>query len=141
MICTEDDEFSLRNFDREARWTCALSNGLTVFQDDNRYGQRDSAWLRLVEYCKENKVKVKKINIQFRSNIKSFENFEGVSLTKGAGGEIFSERTDNFIIVNILKNGEVHTAWWKCPEMLEERTYSTSVEEFLAGDFGETLIT
>lgn len=140
MICLAEDEFIYEKFDREARWIATLSNGLIVYQDDDRYGPKDPAWLRLTKYCKDNKLRLNNLRIQFRSNIIDFPEFEGYYYTKGAGADMNGGRTEHFFVIGLLNQGILRKTWWKTPEMSPMRTDEETIEEVLISEFAECLI-
>lgn len=66
MICLKPDEF----LNDKTYWFCKLSNGETVYQDDNRPGLEESrAWIRLGQYVKSNNLKIESMSIRFRSHV------------------------------------------------------------------------
>lgn len=142
-ICTNpDDELILERLDRETRWVAVLSNSLTVYQDDNRYGESDAAWIRLKNYCQTNKVTIEKLRIQFRTNIQEFTSADGFYFTKGVAGELFNggQNSYNYFVIGLVKNGEVHKTWYKIPEIISDRTMVQTVAEIKEGPFSSCLI-
>lgn len=145
-ICTEQDQFVLDKFEWYGRWVATLEDGGEVYQDDDRYsvdGKRDSSWLRLANYCKENNTFLKNVKLQFRQNEMNFPDRGSYFLTLGAGGEIYSGVTHNFIILGCpLFNDPNYLSeiWVKTPEMAITRTNNILVEDILNGDMSNALI-
>jgi hypothetical protein len=66
MICTTEDDF-VRD---KLRWVVRLSNGDTVYQDDDRPGvEPASAWKRLKRHCEESGLHIVSMIVQFRSHV------------------------------------------------------------------------
>lgn len=66
QLCTVPDEF----IEEKPRWIANLSNGLAVYQDDDREGCAEpSAWRRLKAYVNSEKLSIVGLHIQFRSAI------------------------------------------------------------------------
>lgn len=64
-ICTKPDEYV-----NDLRWIAMLSNGETVFQDDDRPGEIPcSAWSRLKAYCHDNRCGIVSMKLEFRSHV------------------------------------------------------------------------
>ena len=135
-ICTEQDPFVLERFEWQARWVATLQDGREVYQDDDRYsieGKRDSSWLRLANYCRENRTFLKNVKLQFRQNEMNFPDHSLYLLTMGAGGEMFGGGvTHNFLILAFpsFNNPSMLTEIWvKTPEMSITRTNLLQVED------------
>lgn len=65
FVCKAEDDFV---FERP-RWLAHLSNGERVIQDDGRPGiDPPQAWIRLGNYCRQNKVHIVNLTLQFRSH-------------------------------------------------------------------------
>src|SRR5688500_10269504 len=78
----------------DLRWVAVLSNGETVYQDDDRPGIKpESAWIRLGNYVNNRGLHIVALSFQFRSHVISLpENADGYYFAKGAlafwgGGE------------------------------------------------------
>ena len=65
-LCIEDCDF----LEDKTIWVAVLSNGLTVYQDDNRSGKEKVAWKRLGRYCSEKHIDVIGMYLKFRSHVK-----------------------------------------------------------------------
>ncbi len=137
-VCKEHDKYVQGAFNRkEAIWIVKLSNGETIFQDDYRVGLKEhSAWLRLRAYCKEQRLHIIGMRLEFRSNkVKLPDNAEGYFFTKMAGAWI-GQSTDNKYGIGILKDGEVIIIFYLVPELISSGTDVRKKEKC-----GECLIT
>ena len=68
MICTHIDKF----LEEKSMWYAVLSDGVKVYQDDNRPGLScPSAWIRLGNYVRNNNLSICEIGVKFRSHIES----------------------------------------------------------------------
>lgn len=139
MICTEEDDFVKDKFEQETRWIADLSNGLRVYQDDHRAGPEDKAWLRLKEYCFQNKVLIDRLKLQFRSHVEDIEKAEGYYFSKGLGVYV-GNPTWNFYIVGRLVGDKLYKTWWRTPELQVEETRIEEVSEVLKTELGKCII-
>lgn len=115
-ICTVDDEFIRDNM----RWVVVLSNGKTVYQDDNRPGlEEPSAWIRLRNYCKSKNVFITEMWLQFRSNRILIEpkNAAGYFFVKSAWGVWGDDVTYQAYVMGVVVGNEIRTTTWKIPEL------------------------
>lgn len=121
MICKSIDEYLL---DKDsAIYIVELSNNEVVYEDENRYGPDDKAWLRLQKYCTENKLSVNKVWIKFRSHKELvFENnSDGVFFRRKILGNPLDNNRHYYVfgLVNSSK-ATIHTWHWKVPEVIME---------------------
>ena len=133
MICKN---YNKEYFEDRTCWAAELSNGETVFQDDGIDEKIEfSAWIRLKKYIYENKLKIEKIYIRFRSNILYVfdEDCDGYFFSMGIIGMMSSAENLNFYILGILKDNIVKIKKIKIPELLifdeEERDISNCTEQ------------
>jgi hypothetical protein len=137
--------------DNHPMWIAKLSNGETVYQDDDRPEVHPaSAWLRLRDYCIQEKIHVKSLLLKNKSNqvvaIQDDEN-DGVFLTKAAGAFLFGDETLEFFNVGVIKNGKAHLTKWKMPDMTRDLREEREAEQYVdvsilrAGNFGKELQT
>jgi hypothetical protein len=138
----EIDQFVLDRMDSSPFWIATLSNGKEVYQDDNRYGDKDPAWLRVTDYCRRKNLFVKKLVFQFRCTRKEFlgDNFY---FTLGAGANWsagVTGATDTFYILGQVHGDQLIKSWWKMPEISLFKTEYEPLEEVLNGDFKDALI-
>jgi len=117
MICIKPDEF----IEEKVRWIADLSNGISVYQDDNREGCIEPiAWKRLKQYIKSEKVFIINLHLQFRSNIINVFNgietdgyFFGNKIVQFLGGGSL-----NFFIVGYIKSNLIYRKTFKVPELV-----------------------
>lgn len=122
-------------------WYCELSNGKTVYQDDDRPGYDEpSAWLRLAKYLHENKVNIVKMWIRFRSHIELVgENAEGYFFRKSVLGGLAMQRDEvpinkHYYLAGCLRDGKIEVVKWQVPELIEierETRYPTDGEKYV----------
>jgi hypothetical protein len=115
-VCKVDDDFVRDSM----RWVVLLSNGETIFEDDNRQGMDPpSAWKRLKAYCGANGLHVVEMWLQFRSNRVMVEprDADGYFLVKSVYGFWGDADTHHAYIAGALVDGIVHATKWKVPEL------------------------
>lgn len=89
IVAVELDDF-IRNKD-SFYWYAVLSDGTTVYQDDDRPElEEKNAWLRLKKYCELNKIYVVKVGLKFYSNFAEIDtsDWDGVFFIKSVLGFI-----------------------------------------------------
>lgn len=125
-VCTKEDGYIYELFEFNPRWVVKLSNGETVFQDDNRPGEEEhSAWIRLAKYMQENRLDIEHMKLQFRSNVKvvndgPVDGFFFSQASLGAPGM----KTVDYFVAGTLKNGILQIRRWQVPELeLDEVEY------------------
>jgi hypothetical protein len=106
-VCTEWDtyinDFRLNN----TMWFAELSNGEKVLQDDDRPGEDPpSAWVRLVNYCNDNGLHVKKMYFSNGDGLthpfEDEDGLEGAFFMKGVSGDMFAAETSySYIFGNV----------------------------------------
>jgi len=130
-LCTTPDEF----IEEKARWVATLSNGLKVYQDDDRPGEEiNSAWIRLKTYLEISKeISIIGLHLQFRSNII-------YPLPQNSKGYFFSNKIVQFIggsplrfmVVGYVDEKEkIHTQTFNIPELLKLETSTRNLNEWL----------
>jgi len=119
MICTKIDDYIE---DRDcAIYIVELSNETIVYEDENRYGPDDKAWLRLKQYCKENNLNISKVWIQFRSHKELVvENTgDGIFFRRKILGNPF-DNNRHYYVFGLVNANKIHTWHWKVPEVIME---------------------
>ena len=74
-LCTEECDF----LEDKTIWVAVLSNGLTIYQDDERSGKEPVAWKRLKEYCQSESLNIVGMHLKFRSHVIPMERGENDS--------------------------------------------------------------
>lgn len=119
-LCFAEDDFILEKL----RWFVSLSNGQTVYQDDNRPGEDPpQAWLRLAEYCLKNNLHIINFYIQFCSHIEEAAPANALAYYYIQGVEAFAsvKRTFRYYVVGaiLLDNPNIlRCNRWLVPEIL-----------------------
>ena len=119
-LCTEEDDFLCD----KTIWIASLSNGVTVYQDDDRSNLKEpSAWKRLGFYISENcpEINIVGMQLKFRSHI--------VELPSNARGYYFahgmSKTTDDSVERGYLVCGSVDT------NILRDAQYTEPVDDII----------
>lgn len=116
FVCKKEDDFVYE----QVRWLAHLSNGQTIIQDDNRPGvDPPQAWIRLGQYCKQERVNIVNLSLQFRSHHES-------PLPANADGYYFINKavsvnygpTIGFYIIGYLKDEQIRVQQWRIPELV-----------------------
>lgn len=122
MVCTQEDDF-IRD---SLRWVVLLSNGETVFEDDNRPGASPpSAWKRLRLYCQKNHLNICRMFFQFRSNIVDVgtEGAHGYFFAKSAMAVWGEEETYHGYVGGTLReDGKIEYTHWLTPALIPLET-------------------
>lgn len=125
-VCKYLDEFIIDK--DETIWVVELSNGEKIYQDDGRYGFYDKAWLRLMDYCYNNNLKILKLWITFRSHTEFiFENDgDGIFFRQGILAQIGYAR--KLYIFGIVKDDKIYAQYWRIPEVIWEDSVFDKIE-------------
>ena len=109
--------------DKNPMWIVELSNGETIYQDDERPGKEpSSAWKRLKTYCEKNDVHIVNMKIKNRSNVQDIgSNHDGYFFCKSAGAFMFGDETIHSFIIGTLDEGRLRVRKWVTPEMSPDR--------------------
>ena len=124
MICTEYDQW-LRDQDKTV-WMVELyddaeGDGYTVYQDDNRPGDKEpNAWKALKGFMNEDRC-VMRFGLGFRDHIEwlPLDNPEGIYFSKGAIADMLSPHTSNCYVLGWIKDGVLTKVWYRIPEVIE----------------------
>lgn len=125
-----DDDYALSN----AYWYVTLSNGQTIYQDDDNPSKRQkSSWIALKRYLNVINERVVRVVLKFRSNERHFEiqdNIEWLYLSKGAGKEWTAEDVDKFFIVGWqISPTQIIKHWYKLPALAEFEIYAEALSK------------
>ncbi len=126
-LCTQPDFF----IEDKPIWYVDLSNGIKVYQDDNREGQEEAcAWKRLFDYCSEQQISIVSMALRFRSHIIHLPNqsdVEGYYFSYGVVKEITDTETQNHYICGMVKDGQLSCEWYSTPEFLVTKTSTRTI--------------
>lgn len=107
-------------------WIAELSNGETIYSDDDRPGEENwNAWSRLKNYVEVNNLKINKLKLKYKSNEISLpDNAEGYFFMHGAKALLTNEYQHRVTcyIVGYVENNQIHITWYKVPELWVEET-------------------
>ena len=119
--------------DNNPMWIAELSNGETVYQDDDRPGvDPPSAWKRLKIYCGANNIHITKMSVKNRSHIENVgSGDDGYFFCKSAGAFMFGDETIHSFVVGRLNDGKLLTRKWKMPEVTPEPIEERNIDESL----------
>lgn len=118
--------------DKHKTWIRAiLSNSIEIYLTDY------SEWSELKSHCKDNKLSVKKVGLQYRSHSIEVDtsDSEGVYLTRSIIGS-FGQSTRQTFTIGTLHNDIVKKTIWVIPELIKE----LEDEDNIADCFEEALI-
>jgi hypothetical protein len=80
-----------------AVWVVKLSDGTEVFQDDDFHG-KESAWIRLSEYCKEKSLDIVSMDVRFRKIVcKLPDNADGYFFCKSVAGTLETKNVHHYL--------------------------------------------
>lgn len=120
QITTSYDEKINDIWENHARFEVILNNGTKVYQDDGIYPYKESSWIRLRNYCIDNKLHIVNFKIGFRDNIKSLpENKDGYYFRKMAKC-FFGSPTKQKYIVGYEESGVLKCSIIAIPEIIIE---------------------
>ena len=125
-VCKAIDEY-IEDKD-VAIWMVDLSNGERIYEDDERDGPEDKAWLRLKKYCEENFLKITTVWIKFRSHTeKVMDNTgKGVFFRRGVLGSLAG--TTKYYLFGLVDTTGIHVWHWRVPELLLEEEDDRAIE-------------
>lgn len=125
MISTYEDWLKEYRKDKYKIWIRAtLSNNTEVYLPEHR------DWLKLKNHCQDQKVKILKVGLQYRSHSVELDttDADGVYLVRSLVG-VMGENSRNTITIGKLYGTKVHKTLWVTPELIQETTETTDVEE------------
>lgn len=138
FISTEIDQFIE---DKDATlWICGLSNGMTVYQDDDRPDHYRDSWSRLRVYCRNNNVYVTSMKFKFRSHteeigsISDRPNISGFFFIKAALFGINMKKTERRYVGGYVEDGILKTKKFIVPELVlieEEERLPKDYQDFI----------
>jgi hypothetical protein len=128
-LCLEIDDF----LEDKPIWVAILSNGITVYQDDNRPGLNEPcAWKRLSSYVECEGCKIIGMYLKFRSNVNHIENNEnhdGYYFAYGVVREIQESKSRLYFNCGTCDGEKVYYKWYLVPELIAEKELSREVSE------------
>ena len=125
MITSYDTWLEEYRKDKYKIWIRAtLSNDLEVYLPDYK------DWLKLKTYCQNQKLRILKVGLQYRSHSVEVDttDTDGVYLVRSLVG-VMGETSRNTITIGKLYGTEVHKMLWVTPELIQETTEITDVED------------
>ena len=93
LLSKELNDYVIKYADNNPIWIATLSNGETIYQDDDRPNiEPASAWVRLKQYCEENSFHITNLKVRNRTHIEEVgSGHDGYFFCKGAGALMFSD--------------------------------------------------
>ncbi len=126
-VSTAIDVYIAQLMDAKTIWVVELSNGETVFEDDERPEVfPHSAWERLGNYCSVNNLHIVKMLLRNRSNVKAIEeDADGYFFCKALVGHLYSGVNQHVYMTGALNQIEegglsLEVTRWRVPELIEE---------------------
>ena len=123
LLSKELDDYIIKYADSNPIWIATLSNGETIYQDDDRPNvEPASAWVRLKQYCEENNFYITNLKIRNRTHIEEVgSDYDGYFFCKGAGALMFSDFVVHTYNIGVLEGEKLKVQIWRLPELLPER--------------------
>ncbi|SVA88170.1 uncharacterized protein METZ01_LOCUS141024 [marine metagenome] len=130
QLCTEEDDYLCD----KAIWIASLSNGVTIYQDDDRAGREEpSAWKRLASYALDSNTNIIGMQLKFRShvidlpsNAKGYYFAHGISKTSG---DVFER---GYLVCGSVVDDEVNCKWYNIPELTVSREQNRPLSQLHA---------
>lgn len=128
LCIDEHDPF----LEEKAIWIAHLSNGVCVFQDDDRPGLNEetlgfkdahSAWVRLFHYlCIHMSCTIDLIRLKFRDHVirLPYQQITGYYFSRGAMGEWGSSTTIHYNVMGVIKDPQqeyIQQLWYHLPSL------------------------
>lgn len=135
-VSTTYNEYIENKYERQAHWYVTLSNGQTVYQDDeNPIYNEHSAWLRLKKYVESNNLAITSMFVKFRSHVvcvfNNTDNVDGVFFRHSALGSWGNPKTTLFYVIGVVKNSELRVWKYQVPEIEIFGTETRPIEDSL----------
>lgn len=118
-LCTEPDDFIAE----KVHWIAVLSDGTSVYQDDNRPGEEPAAaWLRLSKYIRDGGPPIESLHIKFWDHIEEAAPAGAASyyFINGLEGFVGGDRTYHYYIIGFINDGDekMNVVRWLVPEII-----------------------
>ena len=112
LLSKELNDYVIKYADNNPIWIATLSNGETIYQDDDRPKQ----------YCEENSFHITNLKVRNRTHIEEVgSGHDGYFFCKGAGALMFSDFVVHTYNIGVLKGDKLKVQIWRLPELLPER--------------------
>lgn len=129
-LCTKH---SVEYLEQNAIWEATLSNGVRVLQNPDSDDDISNPWVRLCQYCKENKLRITGVKFRFRDNtITLRDNAEIYIVRRGIMGSVASNTQTHYYIAMVKKGGQdeqLICMWINQPSLVVERIYYRDIAE------------
>ena len=127
MVCKEYDNYVEEH---EPCWIVVLSNGETIYQDDERYIETPSSWIRLEQYIRNNNLKIIRLVLKFRSHYEELpQNKDGYFFVNQITKDLFGPQKSYFI-TGYLESNCLICQKWALPELIKVNEYSRELDGF-----------
>ncbi len=120
-VCKTNDDFTKEIL----KWVIELSNGETIYQDDDRPGEIERcAWYRLRDYVKENNLSIVSFKIQFFTHIEdcTVPNALGYYFTQAVSAIAFSGPNSYtwryYLVGSLMEDNNIYIQRWLVPEII-----------------------
>lgn len=125
MISTYEDWLKEYRKDKYKIWIRAtLSNNTEVYLPEHR------DWLKLKNHCQDQKVKILKVGLQYRSHSIEIntQDADGVYLIRSLIG-VMGENSKQTITIGKLYGDTIKKTMWVTPELIEELNSEDNIED------------
>ena len=119
-LCQERDQFIME----KVIWVVDLSDGRTIFQDDEREGEIvSSAWIRLKEDLKETENIISRMRLRYWDNIVFLpDNADGYYFSKAATFDNVTGSQGEFYMAGILVDDDLTVHKYSLPDLIRVET-------------------
>ena len=127
-LCIEDCDY----LEDKTIWVASMSNGIIVYQDDNRSGKEPVAWKRLWSYCDLEKVDIIGIYLKFRSHIIPAPNgneVDGYYFSYGALREFDENHTRHHYVFGYSIDSVLYYSWYTTPELILTKEQKRKIDK------------
>lgn len=104
---------------------------INIVTSDNKdlYLREFEDWYSFQDYINQNKVRIDKIGLRYKSNLFSIDtlNSDGVYLIRSVKGQ-FGSKTKQCFTIGIIKDSKIKKTMILTPELIEEQSYEDNVE-------------
>lgn len=124
FITSHDEWYKEYQGDREKTWV------VTEFSDNSKvYFSEHKDWLKIKALCKEKRLSITKLQLQFRSNVVDIEigGVDAIYLIRSVKGLLGGD-SKNYLTVGKVQSNNVKKDMWLIPELIIEETFEETID-------------
>jgi len=125
FITTHKEWYKEYQKDREKVWIIA------EFSDDSKiYFSEHSVWLKIKDICKEKRLSITQLQLQFRSHVVDVEidGADAIYLIRSIKGQLGGQSRD-YVTVGKVQSNSVKKDMWLIPELIIEETFEETIDK------------